>query len=103
ASDRLGGEVLGVLDAEAAVAAAVAGFGIGEDAQEPVVGLVADGVDRDVESCCVGAGDPAAQRGGIRGEEAGGLGRVVVGIVEPGGGRAERSVDEALESAPLEA
>lgn len=50
----LPGEVLGMLDAEAAVPLAVPCRRLSVDSKQPVVGTVADGVHADVQACGIG-------------------------------------------------
>ena len=105
AGDLLAAQVLGVLDAEAAVARPVGGGHLGEEVEQHGVGALADGVHRDLETLAVGGGDPAFEaprREPIVGEQPDRAGGVGVGFEEVGGGRAERAVHVGLEAAEAE-
>ena len=52
-----GAQVLGVLDAEAAVTCAVLASDALEDVEDGGVGTIADGVHHDMEACLVRPGD----------------------------------------------
>ena len=92
-------QVLGVLDAEAAVARTVLARHALEDVEQRRVGPIADRVNDHVQAGLVGAGDPAVEILWRRDEQAALAGRVGERVVKGRRVRSERSVDEPLERA----
>ncbi len=102
ARDVGGREMLRVFDPEAAVAAAVLVDDAIVNVEQQTVRAIADRVDHDVEPGLVGVRNPGVEILGRVDEEPAVLRRVVERLMERGGMRTERTVDEALQAADAE-
>src|SRR5918995_3370312 len=89
--------MLRVLDAEAAIAWSVFTNHALEDIEQHTVGAVADRVHYHLKTGFVGARDPAIQIVGRIDEQPAIVWRVVEWLVECGGVRPQRTIDEALQ------
>ena len=98
AADVLPAKVLRVLDPEAAVARAMRPGDAVVDVEQQPVGSLADGVDRHLQAGGIGA--PIQARSESSGVTRRPLvsRRIVVGLIEQRGGRAERAVHVALDA-----
>ena len=93
------GEMLGVLDAEAAIARAVFGDDTLEGVEEQRVGAIADRVHHHVKAGFVGTRNPAIQVFGCIDQQPAIVRRVVEGLMKRGRMRTKRAIDKALQAA----
>src|SRR5450432_2383539 len=104
ARDIGAGQVLRVLDTQAAVTWAVILLDALVEIEDGAIGAIADGVDGDLQAGLVGPLDVSVHLVGflqfVTSKTTRG-GRIIVGRTEPCSGRAESSIGEGLESADL--